>query len=69
MKKRITITVDEKILDEVDEILEAKKNSTVFININEGLGREIKKDIVEGKECLIIPLDEDSEIKINGKEM
>ncbi|HKK95088.1 MAG TPA: DUF4317 domain-containing protein [Anaerovoracaceae bacterium] len=66
LDKKIIKKAQEK---QVDEILEAKKNSTVFININEGLGREIKKDIVEGKECLIIPLDEDSEIKINGKEM
>jgi len=53
----------------VEEINEGKNNQTLFININEGLKDGIKKDSIDGKDCLIIPIDENMKIKVNGKEI
>ena len=54
---------------QVEEINEGKNNQTLFININEGLKDGIKKDSIDGKDCLIIPIDENMKIKVNGKEI
>jgi hypothetical protein len=55
--------------EQLSELNMAKTNSTLFINIREDLSGSIVREVIAGKESIVIPIDEGVSIKINGKEM
>jgi hypothetical protein len=55
--------------EQLSEFNMAKTNSTLFINIREDLSGSIVREVIAGKESIVIPIYEGVSIKINGKEM
>lgn len=66
--------IDKKIIKKIEEKelknnIEDKKKYTVIIQAKPEKENQIVKQVIDGKNCIVIPLDEEENAKVNGNEI
>lgn len=58
--------LDEDVNDEISEDMEIPHNYDVVLQVKPEKIPQIKSQIIDGKKCIIIPIDEDEQTTVNG---
>lgn len=66
IKQEVATEKEEAAEDINEDDIESKSNYDIILEVNPEKVSEIKSEIIDGQKCIIIPVDENEQTKVNG---